>query len=211
LDVATGAGHTALKFAPYVDHVVALDITPEMLDRARRLARDRGLANISTTQAPAEHLPFEPARFDLVTCRIAPHHFEDCPGFVSQAARVLVTGGLLLVQDHLLPENPVAQAEIEDFERMRDPSHKRAFTKTQWREMFVGAGLTVINEETILKRHSFPQWAERQGCSPDVVARLEDHVDDATQTTRQWLDPEDWRTSTASFVNHHLIITGRKA
>ena len=35
LDIATGGGHTALKFAPHVAHVIASDLTPRMLEKAR--------------------------------------------------------------------------------------------------------------------------------------------------------------------------------
>ncbi len=48
LDVATGAGHTALTFAPHVAQVVASDITAEMLSEAARLAQERGFTNFTT-------------------------------------------------------------------------------------------------------------------------------------------------------------------
>ena len=77
LDVATGAGHTALAFAPLVASVVASDITGEMLAEASKLAAVRRLANVETTRAEAGNLPFPDASFDLVTCRLAAHHFPD--------------------------------------------------------------------------------------------------------------------------------------
>ena len=76
LDVATGGGHVAYTFAPHVERMWATDITQEMLDMVKGEAQKRGLANVRTAYAKAEALPFEDASFDLVTCRIAPHHFE---------------------------------------------------------------------------------------------------------------------------------------
>ena len=70
LDVATGAGHTALAFAPHVAKVTATDITEEMLAETRKLAESRGLANVKTLTANAEDLPFPDASFDLVVCRL---------------------------------------------------------------------------------------------------------------------------------------------
>ena len=85
LDIATGGGHTALKFAPYVAHVIASDLTPRMLESARRhIVDDKGAANVSFREADAEDLPFECDRFDLVTCRIAPHHFPDAQRFLRE-------------------------------------------------------------------------------------------------------------------------------
>ena len=79
LDVATGAGHTAFTFAPHVKVVHATDITPQMLAVTTEQAQTRGLSNIVVEHADAEALPYEDGRFDLVTCRIAPHHFGDVP------------------------------------------------------------------------------------------------------------------------------------
>jgi len=93
LDIATGAGHVALALAPHLSHVVAADLTPQMLGVARGLAGDRNIANISFAVLRAEALPFADATFDLVTCRIAPHHFDDVRKFVTESARVLRPGG----------------------------------------------------------------------------------------------------------------------
>src|SRR5258706_16328885 len=75
LDIATGGGHPALALAPRVRAVVATDLTPEMLAAVERYIQSKGVANVSFRPADAMSLPFETAEFDLVTCRIAPHHF----------------------------------------------------------------------------------------------------------------------------------------
>ena len=90
LDVATGAGHTALAFAPHVAKVTATDITEEMLAQAKKLAASRGLGNVKTVPAKAEDLPFPDMSFDLVTCRLAAHHFADVAAFAAEAFRVLI-------------------------------------------------------------------------------------------------------------------------
>ena len=122
LDVATGGGHTALKFAPHVAKVVASDLTPKMLAAAKEYIRTQGVNNVEFKQADAEGLPFKDKRFDLVTCRIAPHHFPHVDEFVSESARVLKPGGLFLLQDHVLPEDEKAANYVDGFEKLRDPS-----------------------------------------------------------------------------------------
>src|SRR5262245_8276403 len=57
LDVATGAGHTALLFAPYVARVMATDLTEAMLAKTAELAQARGLSNVETRLADVEALP----------------------------------------------------------------------------------------------------------------------------------------------------------
>ena len=97
LDIATGAGHTALAFAPHVASVIASDLTPEMLVESAKLAAAKGYANMTTAQADAERLPFPDATFDLVTSRIAPHHFPDIPAFLRESRRVLKPGVTLMM------------------------------------------------------------------------------------------------------------------
>jgi ubiquinone/menaquinone biosynthesis C-methylase UbiE len=210
LDVATGGGHTALRFAPYVAGVTATDITPRMLEKARAFVGSSGLGNVTFGLADAEALPFEGATFDLVTCRIAPHHFPDTARFVSESVRVLVPGGLLLVQDHLLPEDKAAARTVDRFERLRDPSHNRAYSESEWVGMFRAAGLQVDHTEQIAKRHQFTAWAERQDCTAETIARLECMMRDASEAVLGWLQPRDFGTAGASFANRHIIILGRK-
>lgn len=208
LDIATGGGHTALKIAPHVRQVIATDLTLKMLSAAEKFIRDQGVTNITFKPADAEDLPFEDRSFDLVTCRIAPHHFPDCARFIKEASRVLKLGGMLLVQDHVLPEDEAAARYIDNFERLRDPSHNRAFNVVEWKSMFEQAGLGVTYTQEITKRHQLFPWAERQGCSPQVIGQLTQLLIEAPPKAAQWLQIQDSGTHIASFVNHHILIAG---
>ena len=210
LDVATGGGHTARTFAPHVARVVATDLTQAMLDAAGENLRAQGVANVDFKRADAEDLPFDAATFDLVTCRIAPHHFTDCRRFVTECARVLKTPGLLLVQDHVVPEDPTAARDVNRFEQLRDPSHHRALSQSEWVGLFEGAKLRVTHTEQVIKTHEFATWTSRQKCSPETVAQLEALMAQATATVRQWMRPQAFGRPEATFVNRHLIIAGRK-
>jgi ubiquinone/menaquinone biosynthesis C-methylase UbiE len=210
LDVATGGGHTALKFAPLVKQLVATDITPRMLEAAQRFISDQNVANVSFKLADAEALPFAAGEFDLVTCRIAPHHFPDCARFVRSSASVLKAGGLLLVQDHVLPQDEPAARYVDDFERLRDPSHNRAFSEPEWIALFEAAGLEVSHTEQLVKEHTFLSWVERQRCPPDVIQRLNRMIQQAPAAVKAWLRPRRFGTPEATFVNHHILIAGRK-
>ncbi len=209
LDVATGGGHAALKLATHVARVVATDLTPEMLRAARDFIRGQGVDNVDFRPADAEDLPFEPGSFDLVTCRIAAHHFPDCAGFVTEGARVLRPGGLLWVQDHVLSEDPETAGYTDAFEKLRDPSHHRAFPHSEWAAMFEAADLTIEYTEHVAKRHPFVPWTRRQGCAPETVARLERLLAEAPAGAAEWMQPRDLGTPEASFVNRHLLILGR--
>jgi len=210
LDVATGGGHTALKFAPHVARVVASDITPQMLKAAEAHITGKGVRNVEFKEARAENLPFDSNSFDLVTCRIAPHHFDDVAKFVKEAARVVRPAGLVLIQDQQMPEDPVIGGYVEAFEKLRDPSHNHALTETEWRAAFAEAGLTLESVETLTKSHSFDEWTTTQSVLSSTKACLEALVAAAPPAAVEWLQPRSFGTPEATFVNHHIILAGRK-
>ncbi|MGA3169808.1 MAG: class I SAM-dependent methyltransferase [Chthoniobacteraceae bacterium] len=125
LDVATGAGHTAFALSRAGFRVTASDLTPAMLERVREGAAERGL-DIRTRQHSAEALPYPDATFDLVSCRVAPHHFSSPADFVRESARVLKPGGWFLVIDGTVPDDDAEAGEwLHHVEKLRDPSHNR--------------------------------------------------------------------------------------
>ncbi len=210
LDIATGGGHTALKLAPYVHRVTACDLTPAMLQAASAHLAGAGVQNADFCLAEAGHLPFAASGYDLVTCRIAAHHFPDVPCFLSAAARVLRPGGVFVLQDHVLPDDPEAARYVDDFERTRDPSHNRAYCQDDWSALSMGAGLQVEQAEIHVKRHNLHTWAERQGCSPETLILLETLLAAAPPAAAEWLAQQDAGTPQASFANHHLLLRAVK-
>ncbi|MBZ0305742.1 MAG: methyltransferase domain-containing protein [Anaerolineae bacterium] len=210
LDIATGGGHTALKFAPHVAHMTASDITPNMLDAARTFITGQGMTNVDFQLADAENLPFDDAHFDLVTCRIAPHHFPDCARFVRESARVLKPGGLLLIQDQVAPEDYVARCYTNTVEQLRDPSHNQVYSEAEWVAMYQAAGIPVEHTEQLTKRHQLLNWAGMQGCKPFDIEQLQVLLQVAPPLAADWMAAENVGTPEATFVNHHLIIAGHK-
>jgi ubiquinone/menaquinone biosynthesis C-methylase UbiE len=210
LDIATGGGHTALKFAPLVKKVVATDLTENMLQAAGQFVSSQGVGNIEFRQADAEKLPFNEGSFDLVTCRIAAHHFPAVQEFIHESQRVLQPGGVFVLQDHVLPEDEESARKVDMFERRRDPSHNRAFSESEWIEMIKKAGLQVYHHEQITKRHELVAWLERQGHVSEMISAMTEMMDKFPDSVKAWLQPRDWGKETASFVNHHILLVASK-
>ena len=153
LDVATGGGHTALWLASHGWKVTAGDIAPRMIENAARLCAEAGLT-ITTRLFPAEEIPFGAASFDLVTVRVATHHFSSPERFVSEAARVLKPGGHFLLIDGSVPDHdPETEEWLHQIEKWRDPSHGRFLSRTSWEQLVCKAGLKVIRSQL----HPFKQ------------------------------------------------------
>ncbi|HEX7078913.1 MAG TPA: methyltransferase domain-containing protein [Candidatus Eisenbacteria bacterium] len=191
LDVATGGGHTALALSPLVREVVATDLTVAMLEAAARFFHERGATNIRVAEADALDLPFEDASFDLVTCRIAPHHFPDCARFVREAARVVRPGGLVAVIDNVVPDDEEAAAFINALEKRRDPSHHWAYTEREWLAFFRDAGLAIVHAESFWKARDFDTWMDRMSVDASTRAVLLAMLRSATGKARESLDPSE--------------------
>jgi ubiquinone/menaquinone biosynthesis C-methylase UbiE len=169
LDVAAGAGHTALAFAPRVASVVAVDLTEAMLATGRRLAEENGITNAAFVLGDAEHLPFPDAAFDVVTCRYAAHHFARPAAAVREWARVLRPGGSLLLADVVSPDDPATDTVLNAAEVLRDPSHVRDYTVAQWIAMLEDAGFAPEELGQWPLRLPFASWTERMR-TPEATA-----------------------------------------
>ena len=173
LDIAAGTGFAAFAVAPKVAHVTATDLTYEMLVKARELASERGLSNIEFQVAAAESLPFAAASFDIVTCRIAPHHFQNVPVFLSESYRVLRPSGRFCMIDTVCPESERLIRWQNRVEKLRDASHVRAYPPSHWRKMIGEAGFK-IDKETQSKNAEiqFSWWTQREAKSPELVKQI---------------------------------------
>lgn len=207
LDVASAAGHTAWAFAPHVRHVWSTDITSEMLDLARQQAAERGIENVTVEYADAGDLPYADASFQLVTCRIAPHHFPSVPNFIAEAVRVLAPGGLLAVVDNIVPAGP-AGAYVNAFEKLRDPSHGRCLSLDEWITAFHGAGLTLRHQEILDKSMDFNFWAQRHDATMQSYLRA--MLTEVAGPAADFLRPQQ-RGQSMTFHLQEGLIVGQKS
>ena len=206
LDVATGPGHTAYAFAPHVARMWATDITDEMLDLVRSEIGKRGLTGMRVAHAKAEALPFEDESFDLVTCRIAPHHFDSIPAFLAEARRVLRSDGTLALVDNVVPEGSVGNY-INAFERLRDPSHLRAWTMAEWRAALADAGFATAHEEELDKQMEFASWASRHDATMQTL--LMGMLTEVTPAVKVVLRPEQANGVWTFWLKEGLFIAKR--
>ncbi|MEI7555318.1 methyltransferase domain-containing protein [Candidatus Chlorohelix sp.] len=176
LDIATGAGHTAMAIAPHVAEVIAYDLTSQMLEETARNAAERNLTNLVTKQGTAESLPFPDNTFDIVTVRVAPHHFANIKSAALEMGRVVKPGGRVVVVDTTVPEDETLDREINYIEKLRDPSHVRNYRSSEWVAMLEEAGFKIFYNEvdyyTEQGQMNFANWTGRMRTPPAAVAEL---------------------------------------
>lgn len=177
LDVATGGGHTALAIAPHVRSMVASDLTPEMLAAAEAfISGENELTNVTFKLAEAEHLPFDDASFDIVSCRIAPHHFDDVQAFCREVARVLRPGGRFVLMDSVVPDDEELAAFINEVEWRRDTTHVRSYSVSEWTNYIEATGLVVDVVEPVHRRYEYASWTARSRMTDEDKQALDELI-----------------------------------
>lgn len=161
LDVAAGTGLLGRAIAPRVREVVAVDITPEMLEQGRRRAVRDGIQNIRFEQGAAEDLPYPSESFDMVATRFSVHHFASPDVVIREMRRVCRPAGRVAVIDIVSPEDRTLAARYNDLERLRDPSHTRALPPSELTSLIETSGLRIIGDDLRDVSNDLEQWLDR--------------------------------------------------
>ncbi|MFQ5916108.1 MAG: methyltransferase domain-containing protein, partial [Nitrospinota bacterium] len=112
VDVGCGAGFDSFLAAGFVGpsgHVIGVEMTPEMLRKARDAASERGLAHLEFKEGFAEELPVPDGWADVVISNGVANLCPDKPRVFSEMHRVLKPGGRIQIAD-ILVQKPVPEA-----------------------------------------------------------------------------------------------------
>ena len=144
LEIGCGTGHWLRVIGDAAVRVAGVDPSWNMLQYARARAPDCPLV-----RGTAEHLPCRDAAFERLYCVNALHHFDDKPGFIQEARRVLAAGGRLLtigldphtgtdrwyIYDYFAPVLEIDQQRYPATERVREWLRHAGFTGVETREL----------------------------------------------------------------------------
>jgi len=211
LDVACGGGHMALFFAPMVRQVVASDLTMQMLKKAQEhIAEEGRVDNVVFREADAEDLPFPAGSFTLLTCRIAPHHFADVPQALREFHRVLRRGGRMAIIDTLMPSDPEIAEFFQTMEKMRNPTHIKAFSEDEWQKMILDSELILQETMIISKTHDFQEWTKTAGLNRAKVQELNKFFMDAPQKIHDYFKIESFAGEVETYTDKKLLIYAKR-
>jgi SAM-dependent methyltransferase len=172
LDLGAGGGHVSYLLAPHTGVVTAIDLSPDMLQAAAATAQKKGLSNIETVQAPAERLPFNDAAFDFLACRFSAHHWCDFDRGLREARRVLKGGGRAVFIDACSPGPALLDTHLQAVELLRDTSHVRNYSASEWTAALTLSGFCLINFRTWRLRMDFPVWTARMSTPEENVRAI---------------------------------------
>ncbi|MGI9009054.1 MAG: class I SAM-dependent methyltransferase [Streptosporangiaceae bacterium] len=177
VDLGCGTGQLSLPLAECGAQVLAVDVSPQMVDRLRANARDRGLPGIEALALPIENLSLPPGRVDLVVTSYAFHHLRDADKsrVVSAASQWLRPGGRLIVADMMFGRggtsqdraiikskvSALARKGIGGWWRIAKNSYRylvraqeRPVSVAAWTSMFTAAGLTGVTATPVVAEAS---------------------------------------------------------
>jgi len=146
LEVAVGTGRN-LPFYPRESAVTGLDLSPSMLDLARTRAAELGMP-VELVEGDAERLPFPDASFDTVVCALGLCSIPRPAVAIGEMARVLASGGSLLLLDHVGSTWPPVFAAQWLVERVTIPLSGEHFTRRQL-DLVRAAGLEIAEQERL--------------------------------------------------------------
>jgi len=162
LDAGTGTGALAFALAPLVREVVGVDPVPALLAEARR--RAASFPNVELVEGDATRLAFPSGSFDVAACLRTLHHVARPELVVAELVRVTRPGGLVLVIDQIASVDPLAAAELNRFERARDPSHTRALADVDLRGLFEANGLVIRRTRFEQEPRDLESYLDLAGC-----------------------------------------------
>lgn len=174
-DAACGPGLIARRLAKEVHSVRGFDLTPAMVELARREATAAGLPNIDFEVADATALPVADGTFDGAVARFALHHIPVPGRLIKELARVVRPGGKVVLADPLADTDAAAAAWSQEIERLRDPSHWASLSRERLNALLMQSGLELEEEHVLPLELDFDEWLVRGGADvadQDLVQRL---------------------------------------
>src|SRR5213075_2570914 len=150
LDSGTGTGALAFALAPHVREVVGVDIVPELLEQARKRAAE--VPNVTFVE------------FDLAGSLRTLHHLPRPELALAELTRVTRSGGRVLVIDQIAPVDPLVAAELNRFERARDPTHTITLADVDLRGLFESNGLVLLRADYEREARELDPYLDLAGC-----------------------------------------------
>ncbi len=206
LDIATGTGHTAFALAPHARSVAGIDLTPEMLGEARKLAEARSVDNVNLCLADVHHLPFRDRSFHLITCRRAAHHFSNIARALGEMRRVLREEGRLVIDDRSVPEDDFIDSCMNKLDRYHDGSHIRQYRPDEWTGMLRASGFLV--EEVVPYTRHRPLTSLTAGASCESVRNINELLERLDIDQRRALNLRE--VDGEPYLNHWYVTISAK-
>jgi len=132
-DLGCGEGYLTIEAARWASSVIAVDRSDAVLDRARALGRRRRATNVVWKRGELEKLPIKDDSVDVALLSQALHHAADPSRAITEAARITVPGGRVLILD--------LRQHKEEWVRSKLGDRALGFRDDQLKQLLLDCGL----------------------------------------------------------------------
>ncbi|WP_394123836.1 class I SAM-dependent methyltransferase [Psychrobacter nivimaris] len=188
LDLGSGAGHISFYTAPFAQQVTAYDLSEDMLKIVADSAKQKHLDNIITVKGIAESLPFADNYFDVVISRFSAHHWQDVPLALREMRRVCKPNGKVMMIDIIAPASPLCDTFLQTIEVLRDNSHVRDYSSSEWQQMFYQSGFNVSQTKTHKLKLEFNSWITRMRTPNHYVTAIRELQQNIGQEVKSYFN-----------------------
>ncbi len=201
VEVGAGTANFLELFRDVAARLVAVDLTPAMLEQARR---HPGLHLVA---GDGRRLPLRSGSIDLVTSAQALHHIHDPVAVVKEMRRVARPGGHVLLVDQVATEKFEEAVMMTELELARDPSHAVSRPPSAYRIMARAAGLEILDEEVAESEQRLSAWMWPGEFPEERIAAVSDLIEKIGPETGMGFerDGDDW-----VFVRRRLMLLAER-
>jgi ubiquinone/menaquinone biosynthesis C-methylase UbiE len=195
LDCGCGPGPVTFELAGLISpgEVVGLDIDANLVERARQLAQEKQVANVTFEVGDVIRLPYPDASFDAVYAQLVLFHLRDAVAALKEMRRVLRPGGIVGTVDseralHFFePQTPASRRRAEIEQRAREFTGDQAHFARQQRRLLLEAGFSRAEQAANIGSAGTP--AAIAELLPFFVGRFRGAARTALQ--QGWIDAAD--------------------
>ncbi|MGD1837376.1 MAG: class I SAM-dependent methyltransferase, partial [Nitrososphaeraceae archaeon] len=147
--------------------------------------------------------------FDLITCRYAPHHFNNVNKFLSEVYRVLKYNGMFVLIVIISSREYIFDKFINKINKIRDPTHIRSYTKEEWFSMIEKSKLKVVDVESFRNEHNLNDWLKRAKTDKENVKEIKKIISNCNIKIKEKFDIE-YTKNKKTFTEDNIMITCKK-
>ena len=188
VEVGAGTGNFLALFAGVAGRRIAVDLTPSMLEEARR---HEGLDLVA---GDGRRLPLRSGSADLVASAQALHHVQEPVTVVKEMRRVARHGGRVLLVDQVATERYEEALVMTELELARDPSHAMSRPPSAYRMIVRAAGLEIVDETVAESEQRLSSWMWPEEFPEERIAAVGELIERIGPETGMGFerDGDDW-------------------
>jgi len=172
LDAACGPATLARRLIWNVKRVHGVDVSEGMIHQTPRPAGSD--AQVLLTVGNVEQLPYASRSFQLVTCAYAFANFPEPLKVLREFTRVIDDNGRIALMDVIAPDDPLGRSRLNLIEGLRSHYYTRILDRSQFTELFHGAGLRLVSSQSHLRHQNWREWLRLSpaAAKPEHASRL---------------------------------------